>query len=102
MDLVQEGSLGLMKAVEKFDYSRGYKLSTYATWWIRQAISRAIADQAQLIRVPVHMIEVVNRARRTIQKHETLHGREPTVLELAVKLNVSEAKAAQVIRISEF
>ena len=97
MDLVQEGSLGLMKAVERFDYSRGNKLATYAAWWIRQAITRAIADQSRLIRVPVHMIEVVNRARRIIQKHEILQGREPTVLELAVKLNVSEAKAARVL-----
>src|SRR4051812_32791689 len=75
--------LGLMKAVEKFDYSRGNKFATYAIWWIRQAITRAIADQSRLIRVPVHMMEVVNRARRITQEHETLQGREPTALELA-------------------
>jgi len=99
MDLVQEGSLGLMKAVEKFDYSMGNKFSTYATWWIRQAITRAIADQSRLIRVPVHMAEFVNKARRARQEHEILRGREPTAQELAAKLEISEAKAAQVLRL---
>jgi RNA polymerase primary sigma factor len=97
MDLVQEGSLGLMKAVEKFDYSRGNKFSTYALWWIRQAITRAIADQSRLIRVPVHMVEFVNKVRRARQEHEILKGREPTAQELATKLEISEAKAAMAL-----
>ncbi|MDR3515788.1 MAG: sigma-70 family RNA polymerase sigma factor [Azospirillaceae bacterium] len=97
MDIVQEGSLGLMKAVEKFDYSRGNKFSTYATWWIRQGISRAIADQSRLIRVPVHMVEFINKVRRARQEHEILRGREPTAQELAAKLEISEAKAAKAL-----
>jgi RNA polymerase primary sigma factor len=97
MDLVQEGSLGLMKAVEKFDYSRGNKFATYAIWWIRQAITRAIADQSRLIRVPVHMMEFVNKVRRAKQEHEILRGREPTARELATKLETSEAKAAMAL-----
>jgi len=95
MDIVQEGSLGLMKAVEKFDYSRGNKFSTYALWWIRQAITRAIADQSRLIRVPVHMVEFVNKVRRARQEHEILQGREPTAQELAARLEISEGKAAK-------
>lgn len=94
MDIVQEGSLGLMKAVEKFDYSRGNKFSTYATWWIRQAITRAISDQSRLVRVPVHMVEIVNKVRRARQEHEILHGREPTAQELAARLEIAERKAA--------
>jgi RNA polymerase primary sigma factor len=97
MDLVQEGSLGLMKAVEKFDYSRGNKFSTYALWWIRQAITRAIADQSRLIRVPVHMVEFINKVRRARLEHEILQGCEPTALELAVRLEISETKAAQAV-----
>ncbi len=97
MDIVQEGSLGLMKAVEKFDYSRGNKFSTYATWWIRQAITRAIADQSRLIRVPVHMVDFINKVRWARQEHEILQGREPTAQELAAKLEISEVKAARAL-----
>lgn len=97
MDLVQEGSLGLMKATAKFDYSRGYKFSTYALWWIRQSITRAIADQSRLIRVPVHMLELVNKVRRAKQEYEIRQGREPTPPELAANLAITEAKAAKAL-----
>jgi RNA polymerase primary sigma factor len=101
MDLVQEGSLGLMKAVEKFDYSLGNKFSTYAIWWIRQAITRAIADQSRIIRVPVHVVEVVNKVRRVKQEYNILRGRKPTIKELAEKLEISEAKATQILLIPQ-